>query len=226
MALIETELGSEQLTLRAPGMEPLRLERRGDGPALDVEIWRDRCPAVDQGDEATAWLSSFLGAPVRLVRQCEGADRRVDPEYARAPSDQVSFADGYPFLLAAEASLDDLNGRLPDALPMNRFRPNLVVAGSRPFEEDGWRVIRVGEIVFDVVKPCARCVITTVDQATGRTGKEPLRTLATFRSLPPGRAGREGGEVYFGQNLIHREGGTLEVGSPVEVLEEVDPGRD
>ena len=124
---------------------------------------------------------------------------------------QVSFADGFPVLIISEASLEALNSRLPSPLPMNRFRPNLVVRDSAPFAEDGWRRIRIGEAVLRLIRPCIRCVTTTVDQATGQTGKEPLATLATFR--------RAEGGVIFGQNAVHERGGLIRLGDPVEVLE-------
>ena len=136
--------------------------------------------------------------------------RPVNPAYGR-PGDHVSFADGYPALLASEASLADLNSRLAAPVPMNRFRPNLVVDGTEAFAEDGWSRIRIGEVVFRVVKPCDRCVVTTIDQKTGKAGKEPLRTLSRYR--------KKDGKVYFAQNLIPDAPGTLRRGDPVEVLE-------
>ncbi len=123
----------------------------------------------------------------------------------------MSLADGFPLLLVSQASLADLNSRLERPLLMDRFRPNLVVSGCEPFAEDSWKLVRVGELTLRVVKPCARCVITTVDQATAAKGKEPLRTLATFR--------KHGTKVLFGQNLIHDGTGTLRAGDTVEVLE-------
>jgi uncharacterized protein YcbX len=210
MALIEPQLGEELLTLRAPGMSPLDVERRSSGPAHPVVIWRDRCQAVDQGDAAAAWLSEYLGAAVRLVHLHDDFQRGVDPTYRRRPDDQTSFADAFPFLIVGAASLADLNGRLAEQLPMNRFRPNLVVQGSAPFAEDGWPQIQVGDITFDLVKPCARCSITTVDQATGAIGKEPLATLATFRRTADGK-------VMFGQNMVSSGTGQIAVGDPVVV---------
>jgi uncharacterized protein len=136
----------------------------------------------------------------------------VDPVYARTERDQVHFADGYPFLLISQESLGDLNSRLAEPLPMNRFRPNIVVAGGgAPYLEDGWKRIRIGEMIFHVAKSCARCAITTTDQATAERGKEPLATLATYRKVERG--------VLFGQNLLHEANGTLRVGDRLEVLE-------
>jgi uncharacterized protein YcbX len=137
--------------------------------------------------------------------------RPTDPVYTppTSPLSRVSFADGFPFLLLSEESLADLNGRLAVPLPMNRFRPNLVIAGGAPFTEDELGHFRIGGIHFEVVKPCDRCAITTTDQTTAERGKEPLRTLATYR--------RRGSEVFFGQNLVHHGCGRLSVGDPLLV---------
>jgi uncharacterized protein YcbX len=132
--------------------------------------------------------------------------RPANPAFA-PPGARVSFADGFPFLLISEESLADLNGRLAVPLPMNRFRPNLVVAGCEPYAEDGWKEIRIGDVKLRVVKPCERCLVTTTDQATGERGKEPLRTLATYRKV--------GNDVMFGQNVVHENTGELRVGDAV-----------
>ena len=144
------------------------------------------------------------------MRIADDTVRRADQQFAGA-NDQVGFADGYAFLLTSLASLDDLNRRLASPLPMNRFRPNIVIDGVEPFEEDTWKRIRIDGIEFSVVKPCARCVTTTVDQRTAERSKEPLRTLATFRHVP-------GRGVMFGQNLVHHGTGTIRVGSAAEIL--------
>jgi uncharacterized protein YcbX len=141
--------------------------------------------------------------------------REVDRDHAPRGG-RTGFADGFPFLLIGEASLADLNARLAVPLPMNRFRPNLVVAGSTPFAEDEWRSLLVGGIPMEVVKPCARCVVTTTDQERGRRdGEEPLRTLSTFR--------RRGSGVLFGQNLVHYGTGVLRSGDPITVVSR-EPG--
>jgi hypothetical protein len=130
---------------------------------------------------------------------------------SRGHSSQVNFADGYPLLLISEASLADLNSRLEELLPMNRFRPNVVVRGCAPYAEDSWNDIQIGDVRLHVVKPCERCAITTVNQLTAEKGKEPLRTLATYR--------QSDGNVLFGQNLIHEENGMLRVGEAVTIME-------
>lgn len=185
---------------------PLRPEggRRGL-----VSVWGDVVEALEMGAEPDRWFGSLLGTECRLVYQPDDAVRQVDPRYAEA-RDQVGLADGFPFLAISSASLEHLNARLTEPVPMDRFRPNLVVGGCAPHAEDGWNRIRVGDIGFRVAKPCARCSIPLVDQATAARGKEPLRTLAGYR--------RFGGKILFGQNLLHDGPGTLSVGAGAEVL--------
>ena len=210
MSLLRAELTDDGLALSFPGHGALNVSRPDACAGSDVEIWGESVSGHDAGPEVAAWLTAWMGEPCRLVYMHASTHRPVDARYAQPPA-RVSFADGYPFLLIGEASLADLNDRLPQPITMARFRPNLVVAGAAPFEEDGWRRIRIGEIIFDVVKPCARCVITAVDPDTATPGKEPLRTLATYRKVDS--------EVMFGQNVIHRGRGTLSIGDAVEVLE-------
>ena len=209
MALIEPRLGGGSLEVTAPGMVPLFIRMGSEGSRRDVTVWDDRCVAVDEGDNAAEWFTQFLGVTARLVRMPDDEVRRVDPTYA-SPRDQVGFADGFSFLLTSRSSLDELNRRMDVPLPMNRFRPNIVIDGAEPFDEDRWRAIRIDGISFTVAKPCARCAITTTDQNTAARSKEPLRTLATFRKADAG--------VMFGQNLIHHGTGILRVGSEVELV--------
>ena len=137
--------------------------------------------------------------------------RLVDRAFA-ADNEIVSFADAYPFLIIGQSSLDDLNNRLKEKLPMNRFRPNFVFSGGEPFSEDKWKKIRIGEVVFHFVKPCSRCVTTTVNQDTAEKKEEPLKTLSTYR--------RVNNKIYFGQNLLHDGNGILKVGDEIEILEQ------
>ncbi|MCB1801771.1 MAG: MOSC domain-containing protein [Gammaproteobacteria bacterium] len=209
MALVDARFDTgDVLCLDAPGMPTLRVVG-GDEPC-QVEVWRDRVGAVGGDLAADRWLSEFLGMPCRLVHQPEDSRRPVDPDFAR-PDDQVGFADGFPFLLISQASLDALNARLELPVPMLRFRPNLVVAGCDAHAEDGWRRIRIGDMTFRVVKPCSRCVIPTVDIDTAERGREPLATLMSYR--------KRDNKIYFGQNLIHDAPGSLRVGMPVEIVE-------
>jgi uncharacterized protein len=211
MSLVTVTIQDDGLTLAAQGIPELHVPASATGMSRQVTIWRDTVEARDAGEHAAAWLSEFLGRPCRLVQMPESTERAVNPAYSQ-PGDIVSFADGYPFLLIGQASLDDLNARMASPLPMRRFRPNLVVTGAEPFEEDTWRRVRIGNIVFRVAKPCARCIMPTVDPDAGAfAGKEPLRTLATFRKV--------GSKVLFGQNLIAENVGTLHASDQVEILE-------
>ena len=209
MALIKVRIESDGLLVDAPGMSSLVVPfRPPDGKLMLTRVWDDlvECQTVDDDH----WFSEFLEVSCKLVYLPDESVRPVDAAYAE-PGDRVGLADGFPFLLISEASLADLNARLEQPLPMNRFRPNLVVGGCEPFAEDGWSLVRIGRLTFRVVKPCARCTITTVDQESATKGKEPLRTLARFR--------RAGNKVLFGQNLIHDASGTLHIGDPVQILQ-------
>lgn len=208
MALISPRITPHGLIVHAPGMPDLEVLSEGkDGERIDVEVWGDAQLGEPVGEEADRWFSKFLDSPCRLVRKPDDDVRPVDSFYA-GEGDQTSFADGFSLLVISEASLEDLNRRLERPVPMNRFRPNLVVRGCGPYAEDGWGEMRVGEATFRVAEPCARCAITIVDQQIGERGKEPLRTLATYR--------KSGGKVWFGRNLIHTSLGTVRVGDPIE----------
>ena len=214
MALVNIEVGNNGL---AASIDGNRIEIPAHPRTADianVKIWSSSVKGEFYSDEINDWFSGLLETDCRLVLMPETTKRKVNPFYAvRKFKDTVSFADGYPFLLIGEGSLADLNSRLGEPVPMNRFRPNFVVSDSEPFAEDDWRRVRIGSSEFYVVKPCARCVITTVDQSKGeKNGKEPLKTLSSYRN--------RNGKVLFGQNLIADEaGGTIRIGDDVEVLE-------
>ena len=211
MALIKTELGETGLRITVPGGGELRVPYGAHtGEALQVTIWDDTCPALAVGAEADRWFTHALGMSCRLVYMPPESIRPVDERFARS-DDAVSFADAYPFLVIGEASLADLNARLPEPVPMNRFRPNFVVRGAAPFAEDTWSHFRIGESYFYGVKPCDRCVMTTINQETAQKGREPLQTLATYRTADH--------KILFGQNTLYANQGTrVAVGDPVEVL--------
>lgn len=211
MCLIETELLPGRLLLRAKNHPPFILKLDGDKEMRQVTIFKDTLMAKDEGKEVSEWLSDVLHEEVRLVFLPDDIHRPVNPKYAVSEKDEVSFADGYPVLIISEASLGDLNLRLKTAVPMNRFRPNLVISGSTPYEEDTWKKIRIGSIIFECVKPCSRCTVTTVNQATGEVSDEPLQTLATYR--------KQENKIMFGQNCIHCGEGVISVGNKIEVLE-------
>ncbi|MFB7617421.1 MOSC domain-containing protein [Kitasatospora sp. NPDC056181] len=227
---IRTALADDgTLTLTAPGGSrievPAPAVAAGD-PLAEVEVWGDRFSAAEAAKEAHLWIAEHLG-DYRLVHLDDPRSRPADPDFS-SPGDTVSMADGFPLLLASTASLDELNALIAEdhpedheVLPMERFRPNVVVDGAEPWAEDGWRRIRIGALTFKVVKPCGRCVITTTDQESGeKRGPEPLRTLARHHKLLK--------KAAFGQNLIPErpagtEGdvlGTLRIGDEVEVLED------
>lgn len=213
MALVDTVLADGRLQLRCVGMPTLDVEGVDSEESLSVQVWEDRCDALAVDAFADEWLSTVIGEPCRLVVFSEKVIRSVDPQYAQ-PGDQVGFADGFPFLLISQASLDDLNDRLDDAVPMIRFRPNLVVTGTAPYDEDRWRRVRIGDVTFRVAKPCSRCIIPTIDPRSAKRSREPLQTLATYR--------RRENKIYFGQNLVHDGPGELCEGMSVEVLEWTD----
>jgi hypothetical protein len=213
MALISPGLGPMALVVNAPGMQALKVPMtQRDARRIEVQVWRHRGAAEDVGDHVASWFSTFLDRSCRLVRFPDDCFRAVNPVVSPVGA-QIAFADGYPALLMSEASLSDLNARLQKTVAMSRFRPNIVVRDCEAFAEDTWKRIRIGDLVLDVVKPCARCKITTVDQITAATSDEPLVTLAGYRTRD--------NEVLFGQNCVHHGPGSLRVGDSVEILESV-----
>ncbi|MFF4908299.1 MOSC domain-containing protein [Streptomyces sp. NPDC001260] len=207
------------LRLSAPGMDPLTVPVPRPQGTVTVEIFGDKVEGVlAEQPAAHAWCSEYLGAASRLVHMDDPAVRRpVEPEFA-LPGETVTFADGYPLLLTTDASLDALNSLIAQGphqaegpLPMNRFRPNLVVSGTAAWAEDEWSRVAVGEVTFRVAKMCGRCLVTTTDQFTAARGKEPLHTLGRHRRID--------GKLVFGQNLVPLERGTIRIGDPVTILE-------
>jgi len=221
MALIGAFLSDGYLDLRCEGHGSVRVRRAPDpeAPLVPVTVWSSTGLQAEYcGDAAANWLSAVLRFPCRLVRIGPAFNRPVKGATA-ASADQVTFADGYPFLVASVGSLYDVNRRIDEAggtaVAMNRFRPNLVVEGCEAYAEDRWKRIRIGGVVLRSAGPCARCIITTTDQLSGARGKEPLRTLSTYRRDPAVPT-----HVNFGQNLIHEaKSGVIREGDPVEVLE-------
>lgn len=203
------------LVLRTPGLSDLDVPAPAGGALMTVRVWRSTVDATPVGPAADDWLSTLLDRKVRLVYLDDPTRRATNPKYS-LPGDRVSFADGYPLLLANAASLDAVNDWLVEAgdepVPMTRFRPSVVVGGAPAWAEDGWlgRRIRIGEVVFRVVKPCGRCVITTVDQETAERGRQPLRVLGQRRKFAEG--------LLFGVNLIPDGVGAIAVGDQVELV--------
>jgi uncharacterized protein YcbX len=212
MALIQPEMRDSRLHLEAPGMPVFEIPVVEEGTRVLSTVWSNRCESVDQGDEVAAWFSEFLKLDVRLVRMALDFKRRVKPIYAVSGQEEVSFVDSMPFLILSLESLQDLNRRLEKPVLTDRFRPNIVLSGSNlPYGEDRLKQAQIGEITMRATKPCARCEITTIDQQNVQTGKEPLRTLATYRRS-------ESGSVVFGQYFIHENNGTIKTGDRLKVL--------
>ena len=213
MATIAPQFVGDTLEVHAPEYDPLVHLVAPDGAPRLVEIWGDQVTAADQGDAAAAWFSTVMERSCRLVAFGSAASRPVDPTYSPRADAETAFTDGYPLLGVLQESLDDLNARLPGPVPMARFRPSLVFAGAPAWSEDGWTTVTVGDLVLDAVKPCARCVVTTRDQVTGAAdpNQEPLRTLATFRTV-------QGKGTMFGLNLVARGMGMIGVDQGFEVV--------
>jgi len=212
MALIKAKMVQDNVQLTTASGEALEFSAAdfNAGEDVAVQVWRDQCVAKLGPAHVHAWLSRVLGRPCRLVFMHDACKRSVDESYS-GPGHTVSFADGFPLLLTQQASLDVLNGYMSINIGMERFRPNLVVEGGPAWEEDQWRKLRIGSMLFDVVKPCSRCAIPTIDPGDASKQPEVFKTLKQYRS--------QAGEVYFGQNLVARGGGQLFVGDQVEVLE-------
>ena len=226
LAKVQVQIEGDRVSLSVQdnSLRPITFSPTLAGTEIEVEIWGELIVAIDQGDEVAEWFHRLLQLDeqkqCRLVRQ--------SPQYIRAleqPSvvtgKPVSFADNYPFMLTTTASLKELNERIVEihgqqsqAISMNRFRPNIVIETTDPFMEDNWRLIKIGTVEFAVIKPSSRCIITTIDQESGEKNqlKEPLRTLGTFRQFS------EQG-VMFGENMIPRNEGIIQVGDRLEVLQ-------
>jgi len=216
MSLIHTKFESGYLVCTAPNMEPLRVPIEGvDGEIVDTQVWDKPSIGIYQGEEPAQWFTEFLSreraGAYRLVRMPDDPSRGF--RNAKRGDAHVGYADADTFLIISQQSLDDLNERIPDeVLPVNRFRPNIVVSGCEPYAEDKWGEIRIGNLYFTGTKECVRCPITTQNQDTTERGKEPLATLAKYRRV-------QGEGVVFGMNFVHRGSGIINVGDIVEVLE-------
>ena len=213
MCLIQCHLENAQLRVSAPNMPELKIPREGftkdAGERIKATVWDDVCEAYFCGTAAAEWFSRFLDTSARLVYFPENELRQVDLNYAKQ-GDITAFSDGFPYLLITQASLDDLNARLQNPVEMRRFRPNLVISGSEAFAEDHWKKIRIGDITLNLVKPCSRCVIPSINPDTAEKSAEVVKTLADYRMRD--------NKIFFGQNVIAENTGELAVGMPVEIL--------
>ena len=211
MALLQTGLTRNGITVFKKDNTSERIEvpfEPGSDTTRSVTIWEDRVEARLVDETISRWFSDLLNIKTNLVFMPEDARRELKPKYA-VNNETVSFADGMPYLLISQASLDDLNSRLDKPVSMDRFRPNIVISGATAFQEDEWNIVQIGDARFKITKPCARCVMTTVDQSSGEKGKEPLTTLSSYRKVD--------GSVLFGQNMLLLEGQELKVGDLVRL---------
>ena len=210
MCLVQPEFSGNKLKLKAPGMSDLIVADADEKIIRRVTVWEDKCNAYDCGNDAAEWLSQFLEIDCRLMYFPEDENRLVDQKYANS-GDHTAFSDGFPILLTSNASLDDLNSKLDKSVPMQRFRSNIVISGCKPFEEDNWRILRIGELTLNVVKPCSRCSIPNIDVATADRCEEPIKALSTYR--------KKNNKIFFGQNVIANGKGVLRKGMSVEIIE-------
>ena len=214
MALIAVAVDAGSLTLNAPGMPPLAIARGNGGDALAVTVWKFSGSGIDCGSDAAHWCSEFLATPLRLVRFDDQQPRECDGAWTAGTRAVTQFSDGFPVLVISRASLAELNSRLPRALPMERFRPNVVIDGVAAYDEDRIHELRTPSVTLRLVKPCTRCSITTTDQQLGAVdGVEPLATLKTYRNDTALRG------VKFGQNaiIVKGAGARLQVGEAFDV---------
>lgn len=213
MALLRTAIHANELTVYEKGNEAdkISVNLYPTGSELTtVQIWDDVCDAIEISSEASEWFSKKLNMSCKLMYMPDASKRKVDMDYA-LNNEITGFSDAYPLLMIGQTSLDDLNSRLEIPVPMNRFRPNIVFTGGTAFEEDTMKHFQISGIDFYAVKPCARCVVTTTDQETGATAKEPLKTLASYRTA--------NNKVYFGQNILYKQQGILTVGDGLNVVQ-------
>ena len=209
MVLIKTQLTDNELILSTSTSGSISLPLYpDDGDACNITIWNDQCSAKTTTTVADQWLSDFLGIDCKLVYQPDEVVRPVDSDYATA-TDKVYFSDGFPFLILSKASLNSLNQAMGLQLPIQRFRPNLVISNCESYAEDSWREITINGIGFRLPKPCSRCSVPTIDIETAQTNKEPLTTLNRLRKWNK--------HVYFGQNALHNTQGELATGNAVEI---------
>ncbi|WP_286234593.1 YcbX family protein [Thalassotalea sediminis] len=210
LCLITVNITPEGLVLTAPDMPVLEIKSRQFSEQYhDITVWNDNIEALYCHQHYDKWFSEYLGIPCQLHFFAERSTR-----YVKNRNNQVAFADGYPLLITTQATLDDLNKRLKNhQVSMKQFRPNIVVANSEAFAEDTWQHIRIGEVEFEITKPCSRCIFTTVDPVTGEkhAKQEPLATLKQYRQLA-------NGDVIFGQNMVALNKGTIRQGDQVTIL--------
>jgi len=219
LALLTPEIREEQLVLEAPGLPALTLPLEPAGEPLTVRVWKDLCTGLDAGEPASEWLGRLLDETVRLVRVAPSMHRVADRRYTGELTAPLAFPDGFPILVCNQASLEEINARMTQRVPMERFRPNLVLAGLPAFAEDRIDTLHIGELTLRLVKPCVRCVIPSIDQRTGEPGSNPTPVLRELRFNAVLRG------VTFGENAVVHSGAglTVERGAECEVRFQAAP---
>ena len=212
MALLRVKLNDDGLEIYHTQKDTERIAVLFENDTIEklrVRIWHDECDAIAVNKTIDDWFSEMLSVKCRLVYMPESSNRFVEKPYAQ-DNEITSFSDAYPILMIGQSSLDDLNGRLAQSLPMNRFRPNIVFTGGTPFQEDEIKSFTINDIAFSCAKPCSRCIITTIDQQTGNKNKEPLKTLSTYRM--------RNNKIHFGQNILYKSSGIVRIGDEMRLL--------
>jgi uncharacterized protein len=213
LAIFQTEIEGDFLKIinkKKDEILKISISPISQSAPISVTIWDDTTSAIEVSQEASQWFTQALGIPTRLVYMHEESQRKTEPNYSLTGEEITSFSDGYPILVIGQSSLDDLNNRLEKPVNINRFRPNFVFTNGEPFEEDAWHEFTVGDVRFFGVKPCARCIMTTINQETGeKSGKEPLLTLNKYR--------KAGNRILFGQNVLISQLGSVKTGDLIEV---------
>jgi MOSC domain-containing protein len=205
LARIVSEVTDGTLVLTAPGLPRFALPLADGGGRVAARVHLDPCVGVDQGGAAHEWVSGAVGESVRLVRVPPDPERRANPVYAGPVPAPMGFADGYPVLVCNEASLDDLNARMPESVPMDRFRPNIVLRGLPAWAEDDIETLRIADLTLRLVKPCTRCTIPSIDQQTGLLSADPAPVLRRFRFDKKLRG------IAFGENAVIEGGAGREI---------------
>lgn len=209
MALLQVQLKKDALLVTHKNNPDLHIEipmKPETEKVTPVTIWEDTVEGQVVSEAVNEWFSEFMAMPCKLVKMPASTQRKLKAKYA-VNGESVSYADGMPYLIIGQESLNDLNARLEKPVPMDRFRPNLVFSGGTAFIEDEWKKVKIGEATFKITKPCARCVMTTVDQDTAQKNKEPLKTLASYRTVD--------NNVMFGQNMLVLTGNSIKIGDLV-----------
>jgi hypothetical protein len=214
LALFQTKIEDDFLVVtHANNLESsvkISLSQKNNGYRMNVMIWEDEVEAIVVVESVSQWFSRILGFSVRLVYMPEESHRIVDPDFAITSNDITSLSDGFPFLIIGQSSLDDLNARLEQPVSITRFRPNFVFTGGQEYEEESWKEFSIGNLLFQGVKPSSRCVMITVNPEKGIFyGKEPLFTLSQYKKV--------GNNVIFGQNVIAKDKGLLQVGDFISI---------